>query len=292
MSSESTRDRRIAPRPPQRLAAQALSTERYLKEVFADAARDHLPDAPALLEHLKDEPFSNQEIMGVIFGNREMLTRLYEQGRVKPEHESAFCKALGLRPANRTSTPPSPGMSSHNQGLEARHSPHRETALAARHAHHPADAEALGKPASAAKDQAAAARPGGERANDRIGVRGFVDRAGRGIGQATSRAWEELTGNENLHEGAAKGFAMAGEVVGFAGKRIARDIATSATIGATGKILGKAPRIGKALGAAATAADGLRKIPEAYLDYLNFPGEMANLGRRLKTHAQADPGRK
>ena len=26
-----------------------------------------------------------------------------------------------------------------------------------------------------------------------------------------------MTDNENLHEGAAKGFAMAGEVVGFAG---------------------------------------------------------------------------
>lgn len=80
---------------------QGMSTVEWLRESFARERRSRVANGSDLLAYLRDEPISQEDYVGVSFGNRETLTRLLEQGKVKPESEVAYRQALALPPLER-----------------------------------------------------------------------------------------------------------------------------------------------------------------------------------------------
>ena len=164
---------------------EAMSTEDFIRESFAEARREQVPNGHELFEHLKDEPLSDEDAVGVTFGNRQTLQRLYDDGKVKPEGDAAFREALGLPPRSQD--------------------PQAGARLLAAHASAPAQ-DSPGQPPAPAEQP------------------GFLPRVAQGAGQAFSRTWEELTTNKNLHRGVEAGGRATWEATKWTAEEAAKQV--------------------------------------------------------------------
>ncbi|EPR33050.1 hypothetical protein dsat_0491 [Alkalidesulfovibrio alkalitolerans DSM 16529] len=244
-------------------SGQAMSTGDFIREAFEQVRREHVPDGHLLMEHLKDEEYSTEDAMGVTFGNRGTLQRLYDQGKVKPESDALFREALGLPPRAQPTAASAAGSALARAPGAAAH-----------------EARRLHEKQSAAPSQSVApAAPSSRR--QAPGVAAAIDRTADGIGTAARRAWDTVTGNEDLHEGAAKGFKMAGKVAVYAGGRIAEDVLTATAMGRASKIARTVPQIGGMARAGIDAIASNKKYLDVYDDFNNLPGEMRELGSDL-----------
>jgi len=246
---------------------EAMSPEDFIREIFEEARRESVPDGHLLMEHLKDQEYSTADAVSVAFGNRATLQRLYDEGNVKPESDAVFREALGLPPREGSAAvlAAAQGADEH----EARRLREKQT----------------GTPP--AQPQPAAPAPRQE-----PGVGPALGRMANGVTGATGRAWDTVTGNEALHEGAAKGFEMAGKVVGYTGKKILKERAADAALGALGEVAGAVPKIGALIKTGVDVIDKNKKFYDMYDDYKTLPTDARKLGKELSRIGQANNKRR
>jgi len=250
---------------------EAMSPEDFIREIFEEARRERVPDGHLLMEHLNDQEYSTADAVSVAFGNRATLQRLYDEGNVKPQSDAVFREALGLPPREGSAAALAAA-----QGAAQGADEHENRRLREKQTDAPQ-----------AQPQPVAPVPRQE-----PGVGPALDRMANGVTTAVGRAWDTVTGNEALHEGAAKGFGMAGKVVGYTGEKILIDHAVDAGIGATGKMLGKIPKIGSILKTGVELIDNHKKFYELSDDYKNLPKDMHDLGKDLQRIGSASKKRR
>lgn len=180
---------------------EAMRPEDFIRELFENERRKHVPEGHMLMEHLRDEPLSNEDVIGVTFGNRKTLQRLYDEGRVKPESDAHFRQALGMPPRQGQAAPALAeprSLALHNAAPKAM--PQQSQVNDAHEDWRIRQKPELGStqpPAAAGQPQSILEKlpPSPEE------VWQFATDTAGAAGTATSRAKSELLGNKSLHTG-------------------------------------------------------------------------------------------
>lgn len=276
----------------------AMSTAAWLRDSFAEERRSRVANGSDLLQYLRDEPLSQEDYVGVSFGNRETLTRLLREGRVKPESEVAYRRALGLVPVARSEagkgartaqakaqgTPDVVPQSGHSNesGVPTSRTQVRGAEPGvwpgtARTERHGAMRPDHGRRTTAVPDPAP--EPKGRTPDRRHNERpSFFDRVGNGVEQAVSRTWDALANNKDLHQGVEAGARMAWEASKWTAQETAQQSLESLFAAAT---VAKGLRAGKA-GEALVAGMRANAVGEAIRRSKSLEEEITDLASRMR----------